>query len=308
MKAIETIYKGYRMRSRLEARYGIFFDSLGVKWEYEKEGFDLEGKWYLPDFWLPEQKCWIEIKGQEPTPAECYKAELLAWLTEKEVFIFAGDCWIPEKDKKHPSRYAYNVQSFEKGHVSFYNTNIPWPLEDRNILYKDRSDEEKLLIDKWNQDTYFREDNISILVANLFRPLGNHICIRLEAPGVECCVSSSTPHIILTPDEYCDTEEEDIGKPLDEYAKDLEANNDVIDFLKRREGWNGFYFDGRTYAVGWGECHLCHTLEITGSGVCLKCREHTPRPYPQILFDSPRLIAAYTAARQARFEHGESPR
>ncbi len=38
-KAIETLYKGYRFRSRLEARWAVFFDALGLKWEYEKEGF-----------------------------------------------------------------------------------------------------------------------------------------------------------------------------------------------------------------------------------------------------------------------------
>lgn len=53
VKAIETIYRGYRFRSRLEARWAIFFDAMGEPWEYEKEGFDLKGVRYLPDFWLP---------------------------------------------------------------------------------------------------------------------------------------------------------------------------------------------------------------------------------------------------------------
>ena len=35
LKAIETEYKGYRFRSRLEARWAVFFDACGVKWEYE---------------------------------------------------------------------------------------------------------------------------------------------------------------------------------------------------------------------------------------------------------------------------------
>lgn len=41
IKAIETGYKGFRFRSRLEARWAIFFDVLDVPWEYEPEGFDL---------------------------------------------------------------------------------------------------------------------------------------------------------------------------------------------------------------------------------------------------------------------------
>jgi len=26
----------------------VFFDTLGVKYEYGKEGYDLDGTWYLP--------------------------------------------------------------------------------------------------------------------------------------------------------------------------------------------------------------------------------------------------------------------
>ncbi len=63
IKAIETQYKGYRFRSRLEARWAVFFDALGVKWEYEKEGYDLaDAGWYLPDFWLPELNVFFEVK------------------------------------------------------------------------------------------------------------------------------------------------------------------------------------------------------------------------------------------------------
>lgn len=66
IKAIETRYRGYRFRSRLEARWAVFFDQLGLKWDYEQQGFDLGQPLgaYLPDFWLPELKKWIEIKPE----------------------------------------------------------------------------------------------------------------------------------------------------------------------------------------------------------------------------------------------------
>ncbi len=71
IKAIETSYKGYRFRSRLEARWAVFLDTLGVKWEYEKEGYDLgEAGWYLPDFWLPELGAFLEIKPNADTSTE----------------------------------------------------------------------------------------------------------------------------------------------------------------------------------------------------------------------------------------------
>jgi len=55
MKAIETEYRGYRMRSRVEARWAVFFDTLDIKWEYESEGYDLDGTYYLPDFWAMQR-------------------------------------------------------------------------------------------------------------------------------------------------------------------------------------------------------------------------------------------------------------
>jgi hypothetical protein len=67
IKAIETRYKGYRFRSRLEARWAVFFGSLGIRWQFEPEGFDLSERglgYYLPDFFLPDQNCWIEVKPE----------------------------------------------------------------------------------------------------------------------------------------------------------------------------------------------------------------------------------------------------
>jgi hypothetical protein len=49
----------------LEARWAVFFDNAGIPFEYEYVGYKLGelGKtWYLPDFWLPEQRAWVEIK------------------------------------------------------------------------------------------------------------------------------------------------------------------------------------------------------------------------------------------------------
>jgi len=54
LKAIETSYKGYRFRSRLEARWALFFDTVRIPWVYEPEGYELpSGRGYLPDFCLP---------------------------------------------------------------------------------------------------------------------------------------------------------------------------------------------------------------------------------------------------------------
>ena len=106
LKAIETVYNGYRFRSRLEARWAVFFDALGCKYEYEKEGYDLgEAGLYLPDFWLPEQKYWIEIKGAKPTDHEQELAVALAIASGHRAYIFFGD--IPGSAREFESDSAY---------------------------------------------------------------------------------------------------------------------------------------------------------------------------------------------------------
>jgi hypothetical protein len=118
-KAIETLYRGYRFRSRLEARWAVFFDVAGIGWQYEPEGFDLANVrvprvyepedpdlppvrvwnepedmkayaplWYLPDFYLPEQEYWIEVKPTFPTQREVLLMRRLVMATGKDGYIF----------------------------------------------------------------------------------------------------------------------------------------------------------------------------------------------------------------------------
>ena len=69
--ALETRYEGHRFRSRLEARWAVFFDALGVRYHYEPQGYGLGGGLgsYLPDFWIPPQSGfrggYVEIKGRK---------------------------------------------------------------------------------------------------------------------------------------------------------------------------------------------------------------------------------------------------
>ncbi len=89
--AIPTLWKGYQMRSRTEARWGVFFDSLGIKWEWEPEGFVLEhGFRFLPDFYLPVVDLWAEVKPTWFTPHEHWKVELLGKATSKGCLKLVG--------------------------------------------------------------------------------------------------------------------------------------------------------------------------------------------------------------------------
>lgn len=98
-KAIDTVYQGDKFRSRVEAKWAVFYHTLGIAYEYEKEGYILpNGTRYLCDFWLPELDCWVEIKGEKPTKEEEAKAEGLVEATGKDVYIFFGPIPFVEED------------------------------------------------------------------------------------------------------------------------------------------------------------------------------------------------------------------
>ena len=62
IQSIRTIYAGVEFRSRLEARWAVFFDAMGIPWRYEPRRFPLEGKGsYLPDFRLWDVY-YVEVK------------------------------------------------------------------------------------------------------------------------------------------------------------------------------------------------------------------------------------------------------
>ena len=89
IKAIETEYNGYRFRSRLEARWAVFFDAAGIEYQYEPEGFELrDGTKYLPDFYLPWFKCYVEIKPKSIDQSD----ERQAKKKLESLFQEHGDC------------------------------------------------------------------------------------------------------------------------------------------------------------------------------------------------------------------------
>lgn len=113
IKAIETRYKGYRFRSRLEARWAVFFDVLGLAWEYEPEGFEFEdqpfretdggmsfsnGGRYLPDFLVTcpgrfsgdGSTIWCEVKPQPLNERERELCELLVINTDRSCGLLVG--------------------------------------------------------------------------------------------------------------------------------------------------------------------------------------------------------------------------
>lgn len=117
MQAIQTVYKGYKFRSRLEARWAVFLNSLGANWSYETEGYDFSGVWYLPDFFVADWNCWIEIKGKSASEDEAEKCQRLAVESSKTVLLLSGEPWAEGSNNHYditlydPNRSEQNASS-----------------------------------------------------------------------------------------------------------------------------------------------------------------------------------------------------
>ena len=76
---ITTTYRGHKCRSRLEARWLVFFDALQIRYDYEPEGFRLSsGQCYLPDLWLPQVQMWGEVKPNDDDEKVVIASDALA--------------------------------------------------------------------------------------------------------------------------------------------------------------------------------------------------------------------------------------
>jgi hypothetical protein len=84
IQPIPTRYAGCHFRSRLEARWAVFFDHLAIRWEYEAQGYDLPSGPYLPDFRLHgvggdgdgRPYVWFEVKPDIDEPDDPRWSEL----------------------------------------------------------------------------------------------------------------------------------------------------------------------------------------------------------------------------------------
>ena len=91
MKVLETEYNGVLFRSRLEARWAIMFDALGLEWIYEPECFVLENKLkYTPDFYLKKYNLYVEIKPSLECLDDNYNIERWNFFNAK-LLLLMGD-------------------------------------------------------------------------------------------------------------------------------------------------------------------------------------------------------------------------
>lgn len=94
-----TTYRGTGFLSELEAGWARTLDHLGIGWEYEQRACKLpSGAGYIPDFWLPSLRTFIEVKGSRPERRR--KPEELAKEVDRDVIVLIG--WPPVKKRNSP--------------------------------------------------------------------------------------------------------------------------------------------------------------------------------------------------------------
>ena len=131
--SIPTQYNGTLFRSRLEARWAVFFDLMRIKWEYEPQCFEQDDGdcviQYLPDFYLTELECWVEVKATQNNlnadwdrkmrsildyfPSPIYETLDASW----RGFIILGS--IPMGDQ---TPYSFPCFTFIQHHKGLYKT------------------------------------------------------------------------------------------------------------------------------------------------------------------------------------------
>lgn len=92
IKAITTVYDGHKFRSRLEARWAVYFNALGLQYEYELEGFRLSGGVsYLPDFYIPSLRIHAEVKpSSELARSDLEKISKFSVEGDKSLLLIVG--------------------------------------------------------------------------------------------------------------------------------------------------------------------------------------------------------------------------
>jgi hypothetical protein len=138
LQPADTHYAGYHFRTRLEARWAVFFDALGADWEYEPQAFELRplpaaedrraepeddlhlGR-HLPSFWLPGQKAWFDAIRQEPEKEALLRLTRFAALADDRAFVAVGPIPAPESidDHGHPQGEAFDIHTYGDHHYAW---------------------------------------------------------------------------------------------------------------------------------------------------------------------------------------------
>ena len=317
MRPIETNYRGCRFRSRIEARWAVFFDALGFEWWYEPEGFALRfdyekfaADWdrtigklvrpelrqpfeglagkeylYLPDFYLPELNYWIEVKGPNPTREEIEKAFMLSHMASNAVLEKI-------REAKTEAERRSASDDFRRLGVFIIYGDIPWPFPQKGNIYG-YTDLDSVtnhfhpwaaLAESGAEDPKIKEHEYRNLLQGHLKLCWQEcpLCLRIGVREIE------KPHCLSCRDQVV----RHIWDHLVEYK--------VISEAGTQDRSDQFWHDP--------EIALGTKPPDPASMKALQLTKDLMNPkFFTSGHKSPRLQKAYSKARSARFEHGQSP-
>ncbi len=105
-------YEDIYFASSWEKELAKWFDKNNIQWIYEKKRFKVDDETYLPDFWLTEEKTFVEVKGYF-NPKDVKKTLLFASMCYDLGFNF------------------YLMMDYDKYGINFIN---PWQTEEFNVI------------------------------------------------------------------------------------------------------------------------------------------------------------------------------
>ena len=138
IKPLETFYHGVYFRSKTEARFAVFLDCIGIKWEYEPQGFSLgNGLNYLPDFkiynvstyhgngFITYDYIWVEVKGiWDDKNGKLTQRDFEKIMRFSFDDTFDGDCYGGEV--KNPIWVAGNTFTLDPANENYIYGDTDW--------------------------------------------------------------------------------------------------------------------------------------------------------------------------------------
>jgi hypothetical protein len=96
----ETVYCGKVFKNRLAVRWAVYFDVIGIEYEYASKEINLQGRKLVPDFWLPQVGMYAYVKNRQFANSEISSIDDIVMETNCPVLMLVGA----------PSYGAYNAK------------------------------------------------------------------------------------------------------------------------------------------------------------------------------------------------------